>query len=151
MKKLCLLVFSMTFCFILVSAQIDKKDPLIIFNGKISNIKLNSISPNEIESISVSKFPSYTNKEAFGVLAENGVISIITKDYIQTDSQKDLSSKPLVLVDGIVYTNSLDSINVQEIESVDVRKGIAATKLYGKAGENGVILIKTKEKTTNKK
>ena len=151
MKKLCLLVFSMTFCLISVSAQIDKKDPLIVVNGKISNIKLNSISPNEIESISVSKLPSSTDKEAFGVLAENGVISIITKDYIQTDSQKDLPSKPLVLVDGIVYTNSLDSINVQEIESVDVRKGIADTKLYGKAGENGVILVKTKEKTSNKK
>jgi TonB-dependent SusC/RagA subfamily outer membrane receptor len=141
----------MTFCFISASAQIEKKDPLIIVNGKISNIKLNSISPNEIESISVSKLPSSKDKEAFGVLAENGVISIITKDYIQTDSQKDLSSKPLVLVDGRVYTNSLDSINVQEIESVDVRKGISATKLYGKAGKNGVILVKTKEKTPTKK
>jgi uncharacterized membrane protein YcaP (DUF421 family) len=151
MKKLCLLVFSMTFCLISVSAQIGKKDPLIVVNGKISNIKLNSISPNEIKSISVSKFQSSKDKEAFGVLAENGVISMITKDYKQTDSQKDLSSKPLVLVDGIVYTNSLDSINVQEIESVDVRKGIAAKKLYGKAGENGVILVKTKEKTPTKK
>jgi hypothetical protein len=151
MKKLCLFVFSMTFCLVSVSAQIDKKDPLIVVNGKISNIKLNSISPNEIESLSVSKLPSSKDKEAFGVLAENGVISIITKDYIQTDSQKDLPSKPLVLVDGLVYTNSLDSINVQEIESVDVRKGIAATKLYGKAGENGVILVKTKEKTSIKK
>ncbi len=146
MKKLCLMVFSMTFCLISVSAQIDKKNPLIVINGKISNIKLNSISPNEVESISVSKLPSSKDKEAFGVLAENGVISINTKDYIQTDSKKDLPSKPLVLVDGIVYTNSLDSINVQEIESVDVIKGIAATKLYGKAGENGVILIKTKIK-----
>ena len=148
MKKLCLLVFSMTFYFISVSAQIDKKDPLIVVNGKISNIRLNSISPNEIESISVSKLPSSKDKEAFGVLAENGVISIITKGYMQTDSQKDLPSKPLVLVDGIVYTNSLDSINVQEIESVGVRKDISATKLYGKAGENGVIFIKTKEKTS---
>lgn len=138
----------MTFYFISVSAQIDKKDPLIVVNGKISNIRLNSISPNEIESISVSKLPSSKDKEAFGVLAENGVISIITKGYMQTDSQKDLPSKPLVLVDGIVYTNSLDSINVQEIESVGVRKDISATKLYGKAGENGVIFIKTKEKTS---
>ena len=147
MKKLCLLVFSMTFCFISVSAQIDKKDPLIVVNGKISNIKLNSISPNEIESISVSKLPSSKDKEAFGVLAENGVISIITNDYIQNDSQKDLPSKPLVLVDGIVYTNSLDSINVQEIESMTVLKNYSATKTYGNAGENGVILIKRKEQT----
>jgi len=137
----------MTFCFISVSAQIDKKDPLIVVNGKISNIKLNSISPNEIESISVSKLPSSKDKEAFGVLSENGVISIITKDNIQTDSQEDLPSKPLVLVDGTVYTNSLDSINVQEIESMTVLKDYSATKTYGKAGEDGVILIKRKEQT----
>jgi bla regulator protein blaR1 len=150
MKKLCLLVFSMAFCFISVSAQIDKKDPLIVVNGKISNITLNSISPNEIESISVSKLPSSKDKETYGVLAENGVISIITKDYIKTDSQKNQPTKPLVLVDGEVYTNNLDSINVQEIESVSIRKDKSATELYGKAGENGVILITTKEKTSNK-
>ena len=131
--------------------RLTKKDPLIVVNGKISNVKLNSISANEIESISVSKYPSSGDKEAFGLLAENGVISIITKDYIPEDSQNDLPPKPLVLLDGQVYTNSLDSINVGEIESVDVRKGISATKLYGKAGENGVILVKTKVKVSDKK
>lgn len=151
MKKLCLLAFSMTFCLISVSAQIVKKDRLIVVNGKISNIRLDSISPNEIESISVSTLPTLTDKEAFGILAANGVISIFTKDYIKADTLKDSPSKPLVLVDGMVYTNSLDSINVQEIESVDVIKGLAATKLYGKAGENGAILLRTKEKTSTRK
>jgi TonB-dependent SusC/RagA subfamily outer membrane receptor len=147
MKKLFLFLFSLAFFFVSLSAQIDKKDPLIVVNGKISNIKLNSISPNEIESISVSKLPSSKDKESFGVLADNGIISIITKDYTQTDSQKDLPSKPLVLVDGIIYTNSLDSINIQEIESMTVLKDYSATKTYGKAGENGIILIKRKEQT----
>jgi TonB-dependent SusC/RagA subfamily outer membrane receptor len=149
MKKLSLLFFPMIFCFISLSAQIDKKDPLIVVNGKISNIKLNSLDPNSIESLTVSK--SQSAKDAYGILAESGVISIITKDYIKTDSQIDQSSKPLVLVDGEVYTNSLDSINIQEVESVDVRKGISATKQYGKAGENGVILITTKENYLRKK
>jgi TonB-dependent SusC/RagA subfamily outer membrane receptor len=151
MKKFYLLVFIITFCFISVSAQFVRKDQLIIVDGKIRNIKLNSISPNDIESISVSKLPSNKEKESFGVLAENGVISITTKGYLQTDNQKDLIIKPLLLVDGTVYTNSLDSINVSEIESVEVIKGISATKLYGKAGGNGVILVKTKEKASDKK
>jgi TonB-dependent SusC/RagA subfamily outer membrane receptor len=149
MKKFSMLVFSMAFCFISLYGQTDNKDPLIVINGKISNIKLSSLDPNEIESLSVSK--SAASKDAYGVLAENGVISIITKDYIKTDSQKDQPTKPLVLVDGEVYTNSIDSINVQKIESVTVRKDKSATALYGKAGENGVILITTKEKTSNKK
>jgi TonB-dependent SusC/RagA subfamily outer membrane receptor len=149
MKKLSLLVLPMIFCFISLSAQLEKKDPLIVVNGKISNIKLSSLYPSDIESMTVSKSQAY--KDAYGVLAENGVISIITKDYVKTDRQNDQSSKPLVLVDGEVYTNSLDSINIQEVESLCVIKDQSATALYGKAGENGVILITTKEKTFNKK
>jgi TonB-dependent SusC/RagA subfamily outer membrane receptor len=149
MKKLSLLVLPMIFCFISLSAQLEKKNPLIVVNGKISNIKLSSLYPSDIESMTVSKSKAY--KDAYGVLAENGVISIITKDYVKTDSQNDQSSKPLVLVDGEVYTNSLDSINIQEVESLSVIKDKSATALYGKVGENGVILITTKEKTFNKK
>jgi len=142
MKKLSLLVFLMMFYFISLSAQIDKKDPLIVLNGKISNIKLNSLDPNAIESLTVSK--SQAAKDDYGILAENGVISIITKDYVKSDNQKEQPSKPLVLLDGEVYTNSLDSINIQEIESVNVIKNKSATAPYGKAGENGVIMITTK-------
>jgi len=149
MKKLTLLIFQMIFCFISLSAQVDKKDPLIVINGKISNIKLSSLERGDIESISVSK--SQAAKDAYGILPENGVISIITKDYVKTDSQNDHPSKPLVLVDGEVFTSSLDSINIQEIESVTVRKDQSATASYGKAGENGVILITTKENSLRKK
>jgi uncharacterized membrane protein YcaP (DUF421 family) len=149
MKRLSLLVFPMIFCLISLSAQIDKKDPLIVVNGKISNTKLSSINVSDIKSLSVSK--SQASIDTYGVLAENGVITIITKDYVETENQKDQFTKPLVLVDGEVYTNSLDSINIQEVESLDVRKGISATKHYGKAGENGVILITTKGNTQSKK
>jgi bla regulator protein blaR1 len=149
MKKLTLLIFPMIFCFISLSAQVDKKDPLIVINGKISNIKLSSLEPSDIESMSVSK--SQAAKDAYGILAENGVISIVTKDYVKTDNQNDQPFKPLVLVDGEVFTSSLDSINIQEIESVSVRKDKSATAPYGKAGENGVILITTKENSLRKK
>jgi len=149
MKKLPLLVFPMIFCFISLSAQLDKKDPLIVINGKISNIKLNSLYPGDIESMNITK--SSADKDAYGVLAENGVISIITKDYVKTDSQNDQPSEPLILVNGEVYTSSLDSINIQEIESVTVRKDKSATAPYGKAGENGVIMITTKENYLRRK
>jgi len=149
MKKITLLIFPMIFCFISLSAQVDKKDPLIVINGKISNINLSSLEPCDIESMSVSK--SQAAKDAYGILAENGVISIITKDYVKTNNQNDQPSEPLVLVDGEVFTTSLDSINIQEIESVSVMKDKSATALYGKVGENGVILITTKENPLRKK
>lgn len=143
MKKLSLLILSMLLSFLSLSAQIDKKDPLIVINSKISNTKLSSLNPESIESMTVSK--SQADIVAYGILAENGVISIFTKDYVKTDPQKDQLSKPLVLVDGKVFTSSLDSINIQEVESLTVRKDKSATAPYGKAGENGLILIKTKK------
>lgn len=149
MKKLFLLIIPLSFSFLSLSAQINNRDPLVVINGKISSIQLNTLDPNNTESISVTKFQS--SKEDYGILAENGVISIITKDYIRIDDQNDLSIKPLVLVDGKVYTKRLDSINVQEVESLNVLKGASATKLYGKAGENGAIQITLKEKANNKK
>ena len=149
MKKITLLIFPMIFCLISLSGQVDKKDPLIVINGKISNINLSSLEPCDIESMSVSK--SQAAKDAYGILAENGVISIITKDYVKTNNQNDQPSEPLVLVDGEVFTSCLDSINIQEIESVSVRKDNSTTANYGKAGENGVIIITTKENPLRKK
>jgi len=149
MKKLSLVVILLFSFFFYLSAQIDKKDPLIVINGNISDVKLSSIPVTDIKSLTVSK--SQASIDSYGILAENGVISIITKDYIKTDSQKDQPSEPLILVNGKVFTSSLDSINIQEIESLTVRKDKSATTPYGKAGENGVILITTKEKTFNKK
>lgn len=147
MKKLSLLVILLLFPFIFLTAQIRNTDPLIIINGKISNIKLNSLNPSDIESMSVYK--SQASKEDYGILAENGVISIITKDYVKPDAQEDNTSEPLILVDGEVYTSSLDSIDVQKVKSVSVLKDAAATASYGKAGEYGVILINTKEDINN--
>lgn len=147
MKKLSLILVSLSFLSFSLSAQSDNKDPLIVVNGKISNIRLNSISPDDVVSIFVSKHPSPQDKELYGILADNGVISITTKDHNQTENQKDQIPQPLVLLDGLVYTNSPDSINVSEIETITVLKDQSATKIYGKAGENGVILIKRKGQT----
>jgi TonB-dependent SusC/RagA subfamily outer membrane receptor len=147
MKRLSLLLFSIVLSFTILNGQEENKDPLIVVNGKISNVQLTSIDPDNIESVSVTKPPSF--KEEYGILSENGVISIVTRDYVRFDDQEE-SKNPIVLVNGKVYGYSLDSINVVEIESLNVLKGISATRLYGKAGENGVILITLKEKTKNR-
>ncbi|NQX42200.1 TonB family C-terminal domain-containing protein [Pedobacter steynii] len=50
---------------------------------------------------------------------------------------------PLILVDGKKPETSINEINPNNIESIEVLKE-SATTLYGSAGANGVILIKTK-------
>ena len=78
--------------------------------------------------------------------------------------------EPLVIIDGSpVSTRTIDSggretserghpesssrmadINMDDIESIDVLKGAAASAIYGSRASNGVILITTKSGTTGK-
>lgn len=56
----------------------------------------------------------------------------------------NVSSSPLILVDGIIMSGSLADINADDVESIEVVKGAAASALYGSRAGNGVISIITK-------
>jgi TonB-dependent SusC/RagA subfamily outer membrane receptor len=53
-------------------------------------------------------------------------------------------SAPLVIIDG-VSGGDLNSLNPNDIESIEVLKDAASTAVYGTAGANGVLLITTKK------
>ncbi len=54
------------------------------------------------------------------------------------------SSSPLIVVDGIPYDGSLNSLNPNDIESMSVLKDASAGALYGSRGANGVVIVTTK-------
>lgn len=56
----------------------------------------------------------------------------------------NISTSPLYVVDGVVYTGSLSALNPNDIASFNILKDAASTSLYGSAAANGVILITTK-------
>ncbi len=51
---------------------------------------------------------------------------------------------PLIVVDGFVTGLSLSDLNPQDISSIEVVRGAAASALYGTRGEGGVIQVLTK-------
>jgi TonB-linked SusC/RagA family outer membrane protein len=59
-------------------------------------------------------------------------------------------SAPLIVLDGVPYSGSLNSINPQDIESTTVLKDASSTSLYGNKASNGVLLITTKKGSKNK-
>ena len=61
------------------------------------------------------------------------------------------SQNVLIIVDGIQYTQSLSSINPDDIASIDVLKDASATAVYGAQGANGVILITTRKGRASQK
>ncbi len=57
-------------------------------------------------------------------------------------------SDPIYVVDGLVMGNEFgfyNSLNVNDIESIQVLKDASATALYGSRGANGVIIVTTKK------
>ena len=60
------------------------------------------------------------------------------------------STSPLIVVDGVPYEGSMNSIPAMDIESITVLKDAAANSMYGARGSNGVIIITTKHGTAGK-
>lgn len=56
-----------------------------------------------------------------------------------------VKSKPLIVVDGIIYNGDLKSIDPNDISSITVLKDPGATNIYGPQGANGVVIIQTKQ------
>jgi TonB-linked SusC/RagA family outer membrane protein len=85
---------------------------------------------------------------------------------IRGASSISLSNEPLLIVDGVRASNQiggtgtigvggqtssrLNDINPDDIEAIEVIKGPAAAALYGTAGANGVIQIRTKRGRSGK-
>jgi len=57
---------------------------------------------------------------------------------------------PLIIVDGIPLAGSLNDINPNDIQSVDVLKDGSAAAVYGAKSANGVLLITTKRGSSSK-
>lgn len=55
------------------------------------------------------------------------------------------SQQPLIIVDGVITRGGLSDISMQDVESIEVTKGAAASSLYGSLAGNGVIQIRTKD------
>ncbi|RAV98141.1 SusC/RagA family TonB-linked outer membrane protein [Pseudochryseolinea flava] len=58
-------------------------------------------------------------------------------------SSRNAGLGPLFVINGIPGGN-IDNLNQNDIESIDVLKGGAASAIYGTRGSNGVVLITTK-------
>ena len=59
---------------------------------------------------------------------------------------RGIEKQPLIVVDGVEWTSTLDKLSPDNIESMSVLKNESATATYGEKGKNGVILITTKKK-----
>jgi len=57
---------------------------------------------------------------------------------------------PLIVLDGIPYSGSINDINPSDIVNFNILKDASATAIYGSRGANGVILITTRRGSQGK-
>lgn len=53
-------------------------------------------------------------------------------------------NNPLLVIDGVPVSSGLNTLNMNDVESMQVLKDASATAIYGSRGANGVVIITTK-------
>ena len=122
-----------------VGDDVEDGDTIIVLEAmKMENDVLCHIS-GKVESILVSVGDQVNSDD---IIAIQTVGKEKDKFFISTNGGKD----PLFIVDDKEVTKKDLDLDPNNIESVNVLKGEAATKLYGEKGKDGVVVITTKKK-----
>ncbi|RFZ92737.1 TonB-dependent receptor [Mucilaginibacter conchicola] len=64
---------------------------------------------------------------------------------IRGNNSIQFGANPIYVVDGLVIDGNFNTINPDDIASIDILKDASATALYGSRGANGVVLVTTKK------
>lgn len=117
------------------------------FTGSASQVK-----GAELEKMKVSDVSKALEGKVAGVQSSSssGTPGSSAKILIRGIGSISASQNPLIVVDGVPYEGSLNSISQQDIESYTILKDAAANSMYGARGSNGVIIITTKKGKSGK-
>ena len=145
--------------------SMDAAKALWLLDGvEIKGWTNDSITHHQNDIASVSIFGAPRAKMLFGEKGAHGVIAILTKwDTVGNSWSKFLGARhrarglqvgnpvggnPLILINGVPASdNSLQGLDPDGIESIQVLKDASAKAIYGDKAQFGVLLITTKPKT----
>jgi TonB-dependent starch-binding outer membrane protein SusC len=118
-----------------------------------------TISSQEIARAPITKMADVLQGRVAGVQLQGVAGSIGTSQRIRIRGANSisLSNEPLIYVDGVQFSNTrggfavggqdysrLNDLNPEDMASIEILRGPAASALYGTAAANGVILITTR-------
>jgi len=111
------------------------------FTGAASTIKA-----DKIEGLQVSSISKALEGQVAGVqiASSSGTPGSDASIIVRGIGSISSSQSPLIVLDGVPYEGSLNSIPSHDIENLTILKDAAANSMYGARGANGVIIITTK-------
>ncbi len=106
---------------------------------------ISSVKGKELVQLPMQRVDQALQGRAAGVLVLNtaGAPGANTTIRIRGMNSINGGNNALIVVDGLQGGN-LNSLNPNDIESIEILKDASATAIYGSMGANGVILITTK-------
>ena len=105
---------------------------------KVQNSALKEVTGTSVASTLAGKMPGIKVLPTTGNPNDEPIIQLRGALSFASTGQ------PLIIVDGIVTSGSLNDINMEDVENIEVIKGAAAASFYGSKAAAGVISITTK-------
>jgi TonB-linked SusC/RagA family outer membrane protein len=112
--------------------------------SKFQNEKLNELAVSRVDQALQGKIAGVNIQNTS---SEAGTTPKIT---IRGISSITAGNNPLIIVDGQPNQDGLGSLNMADIQSVEVLKDAASAAIYGSRGASGVIIVTTKSGKTDK-
>ena len=112
------------------------------FTGSVSSVKGEKLAAMQLSNLSKGLEGQLAGVQ---VTQSSGQPGSDAKIYVRGIGSILASKNPLIVLDGVPTSISLNAINPKDIESVNVLKDAAAAALYGSRGANGVIIVTTKQ------
>ena len=137
----------------------DYVDMLILVDGReVTPEILGALNPERIQSFIILKEPADVAKYTTDKSKKAVMLVTLKKEEpkplagtVSTIRVSDSAMKAQVVIDDkLVDEATFKSLSRDEIESITVLKDEAATSLYGEAGKNGVLYIRTKSAASAK-
>lgn len=129
---------------IVVAYGVQKKSSFVGSAAQVSGEKLQKMQSTNISKSLEGAVAGLQTSSSSGTPGSSA--SIIIRGLGSVSA----SQSPLLVVDGVPYEGSLNSIPTHDIESMTVLKDAAANSMYGARGSNGVIIITTRRGTSDK-
>jgi TonB-dependent SusC/RagA subfamily outer membrane receptor len=107
---------------------------------------ITSVKGEDVTQLPTQRVDQALQGRAAGVmvLSPSGVPGGPTTIRIRGMNSINGSNSPLIVIDGL-QGGDINSLNPNDVESMEILKDASATAIYGSQGANGVILITTKK------
>lgn len=111
---------------------------LTITVNHLSTDDINNVPASSASTVIQGKVPGVSVTQAGGQPGSGATIKLRGATSMLGNNE------PLIIVDGVMVQTSLADFNSDDIESVEIVKGPAASALYGSRAAGGVVVITTK-------